>query len=52
MKTAKQLLETYLAAISAGEMEKAIAYSRTMAELNFRISGLSTFRPAIKGWRP
>src|SRR5467141_3612682 len=25
MKTAKQLLETYLAAISAGEMEKAIA---------------------------
>src|ERR1700758_5151769 len=25
MKTAKQLLETYLAAISAGEMERAIA---------------------------
>src|SRR5690349_14858866 len=25
MKTAKQLLETYLGAISAGEMEKAIA---------------------------
>src|SRR5260370_22504204 len=25
MKTAKQLLETYLAAVSAGEMEKAIA---------------------------
>src|SRR5258707_14515186 len=25
MKTAKQLLETYLAAVSAGEMERAIA---------------------------
>src|SRR5258708_29668175 len=39
MKTAKQLLETYLAAISAGEMEKAIALFAEVGGIEFPYFG-------------
>src|SRR6267154_60094 len=39
MKTAKQLLETYLAAVSAGEMERAIALFADVGGIEFPYVG-------------
>ena len=51
MKTARQLLETYLAAISAGEMERAIALFADHGGIEFPYFGSVNLPTAFKGGR-
>ena len=51
MKTAKQLLETYLAAISAGEMERAIALFADDGGIEFPYFGSNIASDPLSGTR-